>query len=393
MSKTNKYEVIIVGAGPAGLSAAKVLAKAGINTIVLEKNKTGAKNFFSGIVSEEPLKEIFTNFYDTNSKKINAPFERFVDQFRAYMLQETSFTSFNVQSNMQNSYLVLRESFNQWLFKEVEQAGGKILTPKVITELIIKDGKVIGVKTNDEEFFADVVVIGEGASSVLTKSSGLRTGELQSNEVFIFAEENIVLSPKIIEERFNLSQFNGMVAKLFTQGVFNIPSIGYIYTNHSSILLGVGVLFSESISKELNINHALEILKEHPGIKPLVTDGITNKYGSYILPIASRKNQNPISPKLVTNGCLLVGASATLVDIFSWDTSKVALLSGKAAAEAIIQAKENNDFSYKGLSCYLDLLTKNVLPDILTTRLVENSKDFNVEIINNLSSLVLEGNK
>ena len=386
MSKQNKYEVIIVGAGPAGLSAGKMLADAGIKTLILEKTKKGAsKNFFSGIVSEDPLKEIFSNFYDSSNGKMLAPFERFVDQYRAYILQEDSFTSFNVQNNKQNSYIVLREPFNSWLIKETQKAGAEIITEITARELIINDRKISGVKTDSEDFSANVVIIGEGVNSVLTKSSGLRTGELKSNEIFTFVEEKISLPPEVIEERFNLSPFNGISAKLFTQAMLKMPSIGYIHTNHNSISIGIGVLFSELISRGINPNECLEKLKEHSCIKPLIANGATKNYYSYILPVPSFEKINDKSLKLFSNGCLLVGGTALITDIFNWDISTLAILSGKSAAQTVIKAKELNDYSERTLSHYLQLIKKDVIIETSHTM-----SDLNLDTLNDFNTSVLQ---
>ena len=188
-------------------------------------------------------------------------------------------------------------------------------------------------------------------------------GELRSNQIFSFVEEAISLSSDVIEERFNLSSFNGISAKLFTQGMLGIPSIGYIYTNHNSISLGIGILFSELISKSINPHECLEKLKEHACIKPLIANGTTQNYCSYMLPVPLANNQNDKSTKLVSNGCLVIGGAALIIDMFSWDISTLAILSGKAAAQTVIKAKEPNDYSEKNLLSYLHLIeTIHALP-------------------------------
>ena len=392
MSKQNKFEVIIVGAGPAGLSAGKLLADTGIKTAIFDKNKNGvSKNFYSGIISEEPIKEIFTNFFDSTNSKIMAPFERFVDQYRAYILQEDSFTSFNVQNNRQNSYIVLRDPFNTWLIKETREAGAEIITKTAVRDLIIDNGKISGVKTDSEEYSADVVIIAEGINPVLTKNSGLRTGDYKPSQIFSFVEETISLPSEVIDERFNLSPFHGISAKLFTQAMFGIPSVGYIHTNHNSISLGIGILFSELIAKGINPNQCLEKLKEHSCIKPLIINGTTKNYYSYILPLPSLEKRNGKCLRLFSDGCLLTGGTIGALDMFSWDLPTLAILSGKAAAQTVLKAKELNDYTQKTLLYYSQLLNKSVFTENTPSNLIKDKDEFNLEVLNNLSSLILQG--
>ena len=388
-TSVKNFDVIVVGAGPSGLSAAKVLADNGINTLVIERTLSSSRSFYGGIVSEERIKEIFSNFCDS-SGKVLAPFERVVDQYRAYILDETSFTSYNVQNDGQHCYIVLREPFNNWLVHEVENSGAMVLKGVTVTELILEDGKVVGVKTKNEKYFAKVVVIAEGSKATLVKKSGLRTGELSSRETFIFAEETLQLSPKVIEERFNLLPFNGVAVKLFTQGMFNIPSIGYIYTNHSSIVIGVGILFSKSVESGLNISNALDRLKEHPSLRPLISGGLTNHYSSYILPVSSVQNKTTSELKLFSDGCILTGGCASLVDLFSWDWSLIGFLSGRTAANTVLEAYKRNDFSKSTLSLYRENLEKEVFPQMLNSGLIHGTDEFKLQVMNNLSSFILE---
>ncbi|MFP3214335.1 MAG: FAD-dependent oxidoreductase, partial [Nitrososphaeria archaeon] len=58
-----KFDVAVVGAGPAGLAAAYYLAKKGFKTVVLERGREiGSKSIYGGRIYAAPLKEIYPNF-------------------------------------------------------------------------------------------------------------------------------------------------------------------------------------------------------------------------------------------------------------------------------------------------------------------------------------------
>lgn len=349
-------EVIVIGAGPSGLTTAKLLASSGIETIVLERvTSPGIKNFYSGIASGDLLEDIFGRFWNGI-----APVERHLSEYRVYLLQEDSFTSTNTRSKSENNYIVLRKSFNNWMLSEVKNSGVQVLLETLVTDLIVKDKKVCGVKTSKREYFSDVVIIAEGTNSVLTKQAGLRTGELTPEQVFLFVEENILLSSEIIEERFNVAGGEGIVARFFTQSIFNMQSIGYLSTNKDSVSLGVGVHLSELISHGVNINHCQEKLKNHPAVRPLIAGGTTDGYFSYILPSSIGGYHGMPLPRIYTSGCLLIGGAGLMVDLFSWDLSTLAVISSKLAAETIIKSKELNDYSKNSLSFYEELIKEQI---------------------------------
>ena len=391
MTHRENAEVIVVCAGWSGLPAAKLPSEAGIKTIVLEKRaKDSTKNCSSEIVCQESFENAFGSGSLLNEKngKISAPIERFLSEYRTYQIQKDSFTSINFRNQNSNNFIVLRRSFNQWMSEAVENKGAFIAYQEVARELIIKDRKIYGVKTDNNEYFANVVIVAEGINSTLTKKTGLRIGEFTPNQVFLFLEENISLPSELIEERFNLEKDQGIAAQLLTNSFFDTPSIGYLYTNKESITIGTGVLLSSSIEKETNINKYLEKIKNHPAIKPLLHCGIINNFNSYILPTNKGDLNGILLPKLFTNGCLIVGGAALLANPYSFDPSALVILSGKFAADTIIKAKNLNDYSEKTLSHYGKAIKQHLNQE---KRNYGNSIPNDQKIINNLRSLISQG--
>lgn len=362
-----------------GLATAKLLADADIETIVLEKSAQGsAGNFFSGIINKDAYKSIFG--------EIDMPIERSISEYRAYLLTEDTSTCINHRNKKEDSFSIIRNPFNNYISRITESKGVSVLYKKVVRELIIKDGKVCGIKTDDEEFYSKIVIIAEGVNSLLTKQSGLKVGDFIPREVFLFVEENISFSSELIEERFNLEKGQGIAAKFFTASLFKAPSISFIHTNKNSISLSTGVLLSKSIAQEININQYHERLKQHQAIKPIILDGAITNYNSFIIPAPI----STVRQRIYANGCLIVGGAAMMVNLFNWDLSSLALYSAKCAAETVIMAKKLNDYSEKTLSPYKRALSSFMKEQNNPTMLLENEKDNMLEnkVLNNLSSLL-----
>jgi len=126
----------------------------------------------------------------------------------------------------------------------------------------------------------------------------------------------------------------------------------WIYTNKDSLSIGVGVLISDLVKRGLKPNDMLEHFKAHPMVAPLLEGGETREYLAHLIPEGGLYGM----PKLYTDGMLVVGDAAMLVDSMHREGSNLAMTSGKLAAEAILRAREWEEYSAESLAYYEQLL-------------------------------------
>ena len=109
LKRENKTDVIIVGAGPAGISCAITLARAGKEVILIERGLfAGSKNVFGGAIYTQATKEIFPNF------ETEAPIERRNIEHNFAILGEEDSTTITYRKNDNSSYSVIRAKFDRW---------------------------------------------------------------------------------------------------------------------------------------------------------------------------------------------------------------------------------------------------------------------------------------
>ena len=347
----DKFDCIIIGAGPAGIACAYKLAKSGLNAIVFERGEyPGSKNVSGGVLYSTVLNKLIPEFWKY------APVERHVAKRRYSILSENSemavelnFNRFN-EPPYNNSFTVLRAKFDRWFAKKAEDAGAFVLNETVVDDFIWQDGKVIGVKARREggDIYADMVVCAEGANSLLAEKAGLKKKPTE-HQMITAAKEVISLPREVIEDRFNLSGDEGVVMEFFGDAVKGMIGSGFIYTNKDSLSVGVGCPIAIMKKNNMRPNDLLDAFKSHPMIKNFLRGGKTEELSAKMIPEPGYKNL----PKFVANGLLIVGDAAGLVNPSLYrEGSNMAMASGVMAAETIIEAKEKGDFSEAGLAGY-----------------------------------------
>ncbi|MFH1288755.1 MAG: FAD-dependent oxidoreductase [bacterium] len=359
-----KFNVIIIGGGPAGTTAALTLAQRGMkNVVLLERGKyPGSKNVMGGVILTTILNKIIPDFWGKG-----APVERNVSKRCFALLSPESETFFSFKNNefnrppYNNIFTVLRAKFDKWFAEEAEKAGVTLLCNSVVDELIKdENGKVVGVQTRvaggtskeEGQIFADVVICAEGANSTIALKEGMRE-KFDEHFMAVAVKEVIELPAKVIEDRFHLEGNEGTAFEFYGDAVQGLHGSGFLYTNKTSISIGIGVVISDIMKAKLNPNDILDHFKNHPCIRPLLRGGKTLEYAAHMIPEGGYKK----IPKLVKDGLLLVGDAAGFINTSPLhEGSNLAMASGIMAAETILEAKEKNDFSSVTLSNYVSKL-------------------------------------
>jgi electron transfer flavoprotein-quinone oxidoreductase len=353
----DKFDSVVVGAGPAGIAAAYTMAKAGLKVLVLEKGeKPGAKNMFGGIIFRHHTEKLAPEFWKT------APVERHVVEYQYWFLSKESHTLLshrNQKFNGQyNAFTVHRAKFDPWFAKLAEDAGAVIINRTTADDVLSQDGRIVGVRTDRGDILADVVIAADGVNSMLSKQAGLRE-ELPQNAVVLAVKEVIAIPKQRIEERFNLGADEGVAALLVGWG----PGMhaGFMYTNRDTISIGIAVSMRDLDRSKQRPNVLFEQFKGHPSIAPLIKDGELKEYSAHLIP---EGGYNYIA-NIFTDGMLVVGDAAMLVNAVNWEGTNLAMTSGIIAAETVIEAKKKNDFSARTLAKYRERLEESfVLKDL-----------------------------
>ncbi len=383
-----KVDVVVVGAGLAGLAAAIVLADEGIQVLVVERGEyPGSKNVSGGRLYLEPVRPFLPE-----ELWQDAPFERRVVKERVTLCSERGSVTATVCSDRfseaDHSVTILRSTFDQWLAEQAT-ARGALVVPGYKVDGLLRDGdKVVGVRSGEADIGSDVVVLAEGILGFLAAEAGLRD-RLSPRDFAVGVKEIIELPAERLEERFGVAEGSG-VAQLFLGDITDgMVGGGFLYTNRESLSLGL-VVGSEDLALRARTGEAtegeipgphelMEAFKSRPEIAPLIRGGHSVEYSAHgVLEGGGRSIK-----RLHADGVLAVGDAAGLAQNLGITVRGMdfALASGAIAGRAVALARQAGDFSSASLARYDELLSESfVLKDIATfkhlPRLLETPRVF-----------------
>ncbi len=363
-SEKVKVDAIVVGGGPAGLAAALAMAREGLEVIVVERGEyAGAKNV-GGLFYGTVLNQLLPGFFE------RAPIERTVSRRSLVYLGDGQHASIAFGSEVwseppcNNTFVVFRSQFDRWLAKEVEAAGASLLEGTVVEDLVYEEGgarKAVGVRVRgDEEFFADVVVLAEGATAMVTEKASaaldLRGGRVKQDWA-LGVKEIIGLPKATIEDRFLLEEGQGVAIDFIGTPFDGLIGGGFLYTGKEALHLGFAARVETLVRSGVSPNDIMERFKSHPIVRRYIAGGETLELSAHRIP----EGGFDAVPDVVGNGVLIAGDAAGLVNMSLYkEGTNHAMESGKLAGETVVEARKRGDFSKASLAVYEKRLREGV---------------------------------
>ena len=348
---SSMFDVIVVGAGPAGSCAATVLARAGHRVGLLERGSfPGAKNMYGGVIYPRILDRLHPQWWE------QMPIQRWITRRSTMVLTESRALTVDFRTEAwgqppYNGATAYRPDVDHWLAERAVADGAYLLNSTTAVGLIRDDhDRIIGVRTDrpDGDLFARAVIACDGVNSFIAKQAGLH-GELDPANYTLGVKETIALPRAVIDERFGVRDRHGMDIEILG-GTSGVNGGGFVYTNLDTLGVGVVLKLPALAARATRPEEIIARLKAHPAIAPLVEGGEIVEYSAHLIPEAGRS----MMPRLSTDRLLVTGdAAAMCLAAGIWlEGVNFAMASGMAAGETIAEALARDDTSARGLAGY-----------------------------------------
>ncbi len=315
----NQYDIIIVGAGPAGSMAARFAAEQGVSVMMLEKDRDVGYPVRCGeAISKAGVEE----FIKPDPKWITAHISKF--SFNAPNGDEA------ILDFGEAGYVLERRIFDYELAKTASNAGAEILTRAYVNGLLFENGKVSGVKYEfrgeQKELKAKVVIAADGVESRVGRWAGLKT-HIDFRDMECCAQitvANIKVDDKTLYFYFGKEYAPGGYFWIFPKG-----------NNTANIGLGVGGMVGKKRSALSFLNNFMEKNYPHAPILTSIAGGVPSAI---------------TLDKISAPGIMLVGDAARQVNPLSGGGIASGMIggsiAGRIAAEAIKMNKLEHILTY-----------------------------------------------
>jgi electron-transferring-flavoprotein dehydrogenase len=373
--------VLIVGAGPAGLACAIRLGQlleaepelaerlGDVPVAVLEKGKQPGSHLLSGaVVNPRSLRTLFQGSVRTSEM----PFLGRVEQESVYFLTPGRAMRVPTPPTMRNhgNFVASLSQLGRWLAQQAEEAGATILPETAASKLLVKDARVLGVRTGDR---------GRGRGG--EELGNFEPGSDVRARVTVLAEGTQGHLTGVALERFGLGGENPQVWALGVKEVWRVQkpldrvihTLGwplragakfrefggsFVYPMGSDMVTVGMVVGLDYRDLELSVHDLLQELKTHPLLRGILEGGERIAWGAKTIPEGGFLS---LPRRLHAPGLLICGDGAGLVNVPALKGIHYAVESGRLAAEAAFSALQRGETPWRpgALAGYDDALRES----------------------------------
>jgi len=299
------YDVAIIGGGPAGASAAFYLVKENKKVILLEKETLPRyKTCGGGVVFR--VNSILPHGF----KKVAEN-----DCYVAEVVDHRAGVNFSIKRNFPIVSMVMRDNFDIYLIDESRELGANVLENFEVKNAIMRSNFVEVIGKGEKKVFSKYVISADGAMGAISKKINLA---------------NKIIKIPALESEVHVDEYTFSRYKNNVRFDFDILPNGYGWVFPKQKHLSIGVVRMKKGNIDLK-----EMLKYYFDFLGLEKVNKIEQHG-YVIPF------NKSFSRITNERILLVGDAAALADPLTGEGISSAILSGKFAAEAIIEGGENN---------------------------------------------------
>ena len=359
----NTYDIIIVGAGPSGTSAALYASRLGLKTIIVDKSTFPRDKICGDALSGKSVKYMRElDILDEVSKLKGSAIRRLTFGSPSHKQFDINLSGPNNTGNIKEGYVVPREIFDNFLFEKAKNVT-EIKENFNVTDILYDDAdRIIGVtgKQNKEkkELYAPIILGCDGSKSTIARKLGFHTED----------EDNTAIAIRCYYE--GVKGLTDQIELHFVDEV--LPGYFWLFPAGENVAnIGIGLSKKQAKKDERKLTQILDDVVESDYFKSRFSESkkLENPKG-WSLPLGRVERPSH------GDGFMLLGDAAGLVDPFTGEGIGNAMGSAKFAIEVAAKAKEKNDFSKKMFSSYHDLVWKELGPELKTSTKLQNLANY-----------------
>jgi electron-transferring-flavoprotein dehydrogenase len=348
--------ILIVGGGPAGLAAAvragqllqerpELAERLGeVPICVVEKGKAPGSHVLSGaIVDPRSLQRLFPGVHVRE-----LPFEQAVEAEAVYFLTRNRAMRLLVPPQMKNhhNHVASAGRLARWLAERAEELGVTIVPETAADRLLVRDGRVVGVRTGDKgrgrggeplatfepggEIVARATILAEGTLGHLSRAASERFSLGGAPQTYALGVKELWEVPRPLHSIIHTVGWPLRLGKRWREfgGSFIYPF------GERMVALGM-VVGLDYTDPSLSVHDLLQQLKTHPLVRRVLEGGRRVAWGAKTIPEGGAQS---VPDRLHFPGGVLVGDAAGFVNVPALKGIHYAIESGRLAAEAIVEA-------------------------------------------------------